>query len=326
MVLPYSLHTTRQVGYLQCISYASEKSAGNPDVTLYDHVKVHLKIKDIWIQQVYLHDYTVPLNKLSEQEISSWNKTTSESWKDIDPYSSLEDVGNTTLDEIVDSNKKAMNKSNSEGDSDVDCIQSCLKKRMPIRYRTGRPIRAASQNICYADLGTHSPRHGSLKKAEHKPRVLSMPSKSQIASQGHKSIAPMRAHIIKIKHKKALKAETDGESDSATEPVDDTNNPGNVAVSSDDDVPLSVLKKHLSTENTPTPKRKHVFVIRQVGIHKHQRKRTCTCPVCKIQFANQGTLNRHYHENHDRVKCKRCHMVFTMPSTLYCHMYTHMTL
>ena len=57
---------------------------------------------------------------------------------------------------------------------------------------------------------------------------------------------------------------------------------------------------------------------RQKKVQMHQQ-----VPCFKRSFPTQGKLNRHYQRTHDKVRCSKCNMVFTSPSTLTRHMYTH---
>ena len=66
------------------------------DVILYGHVRVHPLIRDLWLKQVTIQKYSVPLTKLSNAQIENWQSKPGCAWENIDPYSSLEDVGSSS--------------------------------------------------------------------------------------------------------------------------------------------------------------------------------------------------------------------------------------
>ena len=53
--------------------------------------------------------------------------------------------------------------------------------------------------------------------------------------------------------------------------------------------------------------------------------RKFSVPLMKLSEAeiSQGELNVHYRQAHDRVKCQKCPMTFSTPSTLIWDLYTH---
>ena len=97
LLLPWSLNTSTHVMELKRITLQPSPTPKLADVILYDHVRVHSLIKKLWLRQVSVWKYSVPLNKLTATQIAAWqNQSTNNSWENIDPYSSLEDIGSTS--------------------------------------------------------------------------------------------------------------------------------------------------------------------------------------------------------------------------------------
>ena len=65
-------------------------------------MKVNAVEKDYWVKEVNKHCYNISLHKLSPTEIKNWSnsKSSTEDWQNLDPYSSLEDMGDITSDEL----------------------------------------------------------------------------------------------------------------------------------------------------------------------------------------------------------------------------------
>ena len=99
------------------------------DILQYDHVRVHPLIKNLWLRQVSVWKYSVPLNKLTASQIAAWqNHSANNSWENIDPYSSLEDIGSTSSEneQQPDLESAVARKLNCEGR-----IKDRLQKRHP---------------------------------------------------------------------------------------------------------------------------------------------------------------------------------------------------
>ena len=96
---------------------------------------------------------------------------------------------------------------------------------------------------------------------------------------------------------------------------------GDSDFSDEDKLPLSSFKE--TADETKKPIKKRVLVTRKIGLVKRRCKCTCKCPVCARSYPTQGELNRHYHCSHNKVSCSKCNMMFSTPSTLTRHLYTH---
>ena len=133
MVLPCSMNTTRQVAVLQRICYVVETQSKNIcQVTLYDNVKINTTVKEYWFEQASEHNYQVQLHQLTPTEIQHWTKPNIVTlWKDLDPYSSLEDIGDTSgdnQDTVTSESETALNPAN---------IRSRLHTCKPVRASSG---------------------------------------------------------------------------------------------------------------------------------------------------------------------------------------------
>ena len=95
LVLPKSMYTKSQVIELRNVNpLIAVPLKDRPQITVYKNVKVDLEVHKYWMQPAHMHKYSVPLPKLSAELILLWTDPKSvDRWKDIDPYSDLEDVG-----------------------------------------------------------------------------------------------------------------------------------------------------------------------------------------------------------------------------------------
>ena len=67
--------------------------SGNEDVLLYGNIRVNKKVHDCWLADLKKRRYMVKLPKLTEADIELWQPV-DKSWKQIDPYLDLYDIGN----------------------------------------------------------------------------------------------------------------------------------------------------------------------------------------------------------------------------------------
>ena len=289
---------------------------GPPCITrviwLHNNVAVDKEVHDYWIKQLYTHKYKVQIPKLTQNDIDNYNKVLVETWRDIDPYSDLEDVGDTSSDEPPHTTDIQV-----ENPKD-SLLTGYLLRDRPERRSNTRPSRMGSHSVKYTDpIYSDSDIPCSPKRRKIKPVVSSGPSASRIAARGKRSEPPSRTHPIPL-HKPG-KAETDdSETEVYTSTTDAENNP-------DDSITLPPTNDSasVSKHSTSIVKKKRVFVTRRVGLKKYRRKHSYKCPVCKSKYGTQGDLNSHYRERHKKVKCKKCALEFTTPSTLTRHYYTH---
>ncbi len=209
--LPFSLRTAHQIAVLQRIPIRNTEHVGaRSKEVFFGHLMINSIVKTYWEEQLKKRKYSVNINRLSEDKIKSWGpKTNTETWRDLDPYSSLEDIGSTSED-----NKDTV-PDNSDNRPNIDNLQelsgsvvtpedtgptlrSRLHQRKPIRHSTGRPTRKASKGAEY-DEGSSSPK----RKIRKLRRVHSGPSQERIAARHKRTIPPKTTHQIKInKHLK----------------------------------------------------------------------------------------------------------------------------
>ena len=96
-------------------------------ITVYKNMKVDREVHKYWLQQACTHKYSVSLPVLSTESIRLWCDPGSlDRWKNIDPYSDLEDIG-CCSDEAMDSTESAP-KSPS--------VKYKLRKRKPLRHHS----------------------------------------------------------------------------------------------------------------------------------------------------------------------------------------------
>ena len=184
MELPWSLNTGTHVLELQRFKYQPLPNLNLSDVILYDHVCVHPLIKDLWLKQVNTWKYSVPLLKLTAAEITAWQKpTNANSWENIDPYSSLEDIGTTSSDNETHLNSDSYQETKI---TENENIRDRLWKRHPSHPSIGRPVRKASKNVSCLDTTLNKDIPPSPRKHVHKRTSLSEPSKERIGAKGKK--------------------------------------------------------------------------------------------------------------------------------------------
>ena len=183
-----------------------------------------------------------------------------DAWKDIDPYSDLKDVGNTSNDDTTD-NKEVQHE--QEPDKKNDFRIRTVKPRIP-----SRPQRRASASAKYIQSDSDSDIAAAPQKRPCKPQVdPSGPSTARIAARGRQSVAPSTTHPISVHQPLMVETESSSNSDSGsdTEPYDPVNL--DESSSSEDNIPLSELKKKDDIKPDPQPsssttKRKSEFVTR----------------------------------------------------------------
>ena len=148
------------------------------------------------------------LHRISKTTIAKWQPPYKEPWELIDPYSSLEDVGDTTSDEIEHETTEHTTMLNTvDLPHDPGCnveLTYNLRERSSRRHNP-RPRRSHSLNINYnvnipfKDVPL-SPVRPSKK---HKP-IPHGPSLERMSAQGKHTEAPIVSHPIK--HRTVLKA------------------------------------------------------------------------------------------------------------------------
>ena len=172
-------------------------------VSLYGNINVDKEARDLWLSDVHKRKYVVTIPKLSEQQIDLLcNKQPS--WMSIDPYSDLEDVGDTSQDE------------EPEGPSESQPYS--LRKRKCSGSLRSRPTQAARSDVKYSDFYSDLDLPPSPKAKAIKPRPnLQGPSDERIAAREKRSVPPSQTHPVPvIESRKVETSESDeamGDSD-----------------------------------------------------------------------------------------------------------------
>ena len=272
MVLPNTMSTIHSVAEI-CRACVTTKNRPPVGLINFRNKSIERGIHDYWLKDVLHRKYEVHLQKLTSREISYWDRAVKlDAWKDIDPYSDLEDVGSTSNENPSES---------KDTQRDQEDIKKYNLRTLTVKSRIypSRPRRRASASAKYTQSDSDSDITVVPRKKPCKPRVdPSGPSTARIAARGRQSVAPITTHPIKVHQ--PLKVETEGSSDSDsgsdTEPYD----PVNLGEfnSSDDNIPLSELKKKDRQSSSSTIKRKSVFVTRRVGLKKHRRTHRLKIP------------------------------------------------
>ena len=230
LVLPRSMNMATKVIELRNftpILVETDVDIGHStQITVYENMKVDREVHKYWLHQAQTRKYSVSLPILSAEYIRLWCDPRSlDRWKEIDPYSDLEDIGDKTED-----SEKPLSPSISP------TVKYKLRVRKPTRQCSTRPLRSASVNIVYYnDSDNELP---VKKRVSSKCIPSGGPSQSCIKSQKSRATVPETTHPIPIKQKQ--KAET------VSRPQPD---------SSDSDVPLSKIRDSLnkSRESDVTP-------------------------------------------------------------------------
>ena len=100
MLLPKSTFTINTT--IELIRPPSNDPSYSTQVTLYDNMKVDSKVKEYLFKQAKTRKYAVTLNPISTDLINTLKASVHESWHDLDPYSGIEDIGDTSDDDTVD--------------------------------------------------------------------------------------------------------------------------------------------------------------------------------------------------------------------------------
>ena len=100
-------------------------------------------MKEYLLKQAKVRSYKVVINKLTPQTILEWSGKHKPTWQDLDPYSSLEDVGDTgndTASSITDENAPPR------------LPHYELRARSSRKQNSNRPVRMATQSLSYTDM------------------------------------------------------------------------------------------------------------------------------------------------------------------------------
>ena len=296
------------------------------------HQDVQNAIRNLWIEDALKNRCKIVVKNLTFNDIYNLCPP-----PDIDPYSSLEDVGDTDVSENA---KSDVHHSGEQTDREQVIGTITIKHEYFMRARpsttSDRPRRSCAQRINYALLtDPHSDLDTSPKKRKHKLiDCKSEPSDERIAAQRHfhtkdpRSMKPLQRYpvIMSPKIKTIDKTEPP---DPYEESTDDYTVPEVTALSSSPPpspmVTRSRSDKNIKPVHTTTPKKKGKLAIEVKGRKRPKFKRKYKCPYsgCDVTRYSRSDLNDHYKSTHPAVRCSNCGIRFLTPSTLERHSYYH---
>ena len=291
----------------------------NSDVS----TNVQQKIYALWENEAKKGNSCVPLVKMMESDIKQFQPKE----PSIDPYSSLEDVGNTSADEEDVSGEAQPQPQAEKQYSDTDAVETTqyyVRERKTLRQRmSSKPLRENHTPVNYADMISSDQDSSSPKRPKKHPHVSSAPSSSRIAAQdeirhrdlpkGKPSTPVVPAHRFTMKdpsrstpvHRRKPKVEPPSNPDPDTFTL----------------VPDEQDEHEANPQDSVTPKGS--FAMENHGLKKYKPDRWFKCPVCGIHKGTMHRLNDHYKRRHKPLQCEKCEMVFNTPSGLSRHRYTH---
>ena len=79
-----------------------------------------------------------------------------------------------------------------------------------------------------------------------------------------------------------------------------------------------------STSKSKAESTKPCFIMVIHGLKKSKKHRKFRCKLCQNVADSQANANKHYKDTHPPVNCQECAMVFSNPSSLCQHKYTHL--
>ena len=146
---------------------------------------VQQKIYALWENEAKKGNSCVPLVKMTESDIKQFQSKE----PSIDPYSSLEDVGNTSADsadeEDVSGEIQSQPQAEKQCNEDtVEITQYYMRERKTLQQRTSlKPLGENHTPVNYADMIGSDQESSSPKSPKKHPRVSSAPSSNRIAAQ-----------------------------------------------------------------------------------------------------------------------------------------------
>ena len=112
----------------------------------------------------------------------------------------------------------------------------------------------------------------------------------------------------------------DGDSGEKTDINPEEDNNGDNAIS-DDDAPLSEVKKKLTLEDIKG--QKPYFKTKSYALFKYKRRHVFKCLECDHTGNSQKDMNTHYRKLHGLLTCATCDNKFNTISVLWKHEYEH---
>ena len=235
----------------------------------------------------------------------------------IDPYSSLEDIGDTG-DEEKEPQPQSM-----ENDTDTDAApmaQYYMREWKLVQQRTSsKPLNENRTLVNYADMIGSDQESYSPKRPKKHPRVSTTPSSSRMAAQEeirHRDLPTGKPSTLIIPARRFTTKDP-----SRSTPVHQRK--PKVEPSSDTETVTPVPDKQPDEEPPGNVTPKGSFAIENHGLKKYKPERWFKCPVCGIHKGTTHRLNDHYKRRHKPLQCDDCEMVFNTPSGLSHQKYTH---
>ena len=258
---------------------------------------------------------TLEITKLQPETIRHWTKEVP-SWTKIDPYSDLEDVGNTSDDS--DSKHKQTNLEN-QGLYFDQIGGHCLRRRTR-NYSASRSRREDSKDKFYREMCASPPK--KQRKLIVKPSI-SGPSKNRLRAQDK----------IKNRNSKLKEGLDVSERLKQSYPLFDKKDKKHNAESDEEALPGELSDADTEIYDPPVqPKEEEENVqrcdvkTRTIGIkrrYKNGKQRKHKCKFCDGVFDSLAEINTHHKDTHPPVKCPDCKELFNTPSTLARHVYKH---
>ena len=304
------------------------------------HSDVQKVIRNLWIEDALRDRCKIVVKNLTFNEIYNLRPPPV-----IDPYSSLEDVGDTDVSDNANAQSDEQNSSNQSGKTIPDLSTEQVIGTITIKHeyfmrtrpstKCDRPRRSCAQRINYAALNDPNSDSDSLpKKRKHKQiDCKSEPSEERLAAQRHfhskdpRSMKPLQRYpiIMSPKNNTTNKIEPPDPYEIST---DDYTVPEDAVTLSSSSPPSPRITRSRSDKNTrpaSTPKKKGKLDIEIKGRRKPKFKRKYKCPYtgCDETHYSRSDLNDHYKATHPAVRCSTCGIRFLTPSTLERHSYYH---
>ena len=259
--------------------------------------------------------------KLSEENIQRWTKT---HWADLDPYSDIEDIGDQSVEDATNQQESANDR--KKGVHLEIAGGYCLRRRKR-SYSTERPRRDKSKNTFYRELCESDSEKTKTKKVVKKdvpkPRPLNTgPTENRLLAQ----------EVMKSTIQNKKNGITDGEKLRRSYPLfqpnrlDESDNITDSDATLDYEVPDYIVEVSKKNDPPDVPEIRCSVKTQTFGIRRSVPKKKIQyyrCHECKDKFDRLALLNYHYKEMHEPVHCPSCDKVFSTPSTLERHGYTH---
>ena len=273
---------------------------------------------------------------------------------DIDPYSSLEDVGDTTSNEKPDptSNPDEQNVVNSETDSSGNSTKEtnfnqnvvnlcanlnsnvdssniieaekayCMRTRKPIRHTTGRPRRTCNETVDYRKLDSGYLSCASISPLRKKPKPRAdpkrEPSKNRILAHQKRFCRKDPASVVR---QRRYPIQVYTKPKPLPDPIEDKYD-GSTETYDSEEAEVEEVEEKPAIK--PKKKTVGVFFYKKHGYgyvkgkSPDQPVRRFKCPEkgCPVVKNKRSEINAHYRNTHKPLTCITCGETFNTPATL----------